>query len=91
MIVSAGGGIWLNPLATVLFHLCSAVTVEWCVLYPCCVGVFDMFAVSKEECCSSSSSVSTITERSDMCLYEVPLYVSLLDFGMGMMLANFHS
>ena len=22
-----------------------AVTVECCVLYPCCVGVFDMFAV----------------------------------------------
>ena len=25
--------------------LCSSVTVEYCVLYPCCVGVFDMFAV----------------------------------------------
>ena len=35
-----GGGIWLNPLATVLFTVCSAVTVECCVLYPCCVGVF---------------------------------------------------
>ena len=45
MIVSAGGDIWLNPFATVLFIVCSAVTVECCVLYPCCMGVFGMFAV----------------------------------------------
>ena len=38
--VRAGGAIWLNPLATVLFNVCSAVTVECCVLYPCCVGMF---------------------------------------------------
>ena len=37
--------IWLIPFATVLFTVCSAVTVECCVLYPCCVGVFGMFAV----------------------------------------------
>ena len=37
--------IWLNPFATVLFTVCSVVTVECCVLYPCCVGVFGMFAV----------------------------------------------
>ena len=40
VIAHAGGAIWLNPLATVLFTVCSAVTVECCVLYPCCVGVF---------------------------------------------------
>ena len=45
MIVRAGGAIWLNPFATVLFALCSAVTVEYCVLYPCCVGEFGMLAV----------------------------------------------
>ena len=39
-----GGGISLNPFATVLFSVCSAFTVE-CVLYPCCMGVFGMFAV----------------------------------------------
>ena len=39
------GGTWLNPFATVLFSVCSAVTVECCVLYPCCMGVFGMFAV----------------------------------------------
>ena len=43
--VRAGGAIWLNPFVTVLFTVCSAVTVECCVLYPCCVGVFGMFAV----------------------------------------------
>ena len=34
VIVRAGGAIWLNPFATVC-----------CVLYPCCMGVFGMFAV----------------------------------------------
>ena len=37
-----------------------------------------------------SSPVSAITERRDMDLYEVPLSMSLLGFGMGTMLANFH-
>ena len=41
----------------------------------------------KEE---GSSPVSAITERRDMGLYEVPLSMSLLGFGMGTMLANFH-
>ena len=36
------------------------------------------------------SPVSAITERRDMGLYEVPLSMSLLGFGMGTMLANFH-
>ena len=45
VIVRAVGPIWLNPFATVLFTVCSVVTVECCVLYPCCVGVFNMFAV----------------------------------------------
>ena len=45
VIVRAGGAIWLNPFATVLFSVCSAVTVECCVLYPCCMGVFGMFSV----------------------------------------------
>ena len=39
------GAIWLNPFVTVLFNVCSAVIVECCVLYLCCVGVFGMFAV----------------------------------------------
>ena len=45
VIVSAGGAIWLNPFATVLFTVCSAVTVECCDLCPCCVGIFGMFSI----------------------------------------------
>ena len=45
VIVRAGRAIWWNPFATVLFTVCSAITVECCVLNPCCVGVFGMFAV----------------------------------------------
>ena len=88
MIVRAGGAIWLNPFATVLFSVCSAVTVECCVLYPCCMVVFGMFAVMKGR--RLFYSVFAITERRDMGLYEVPLFVSLLGFGIGTMLANFH-
>ena len=36
------------------------------------------------------SSVFAITERRDMGLYEVPLSMSPLGFGMGIMLSNFH-
>ena len=45
VIVRVERVILLKPFATVLFTVCSAITVECCVLYPCCVGVFDMFAV----------------------------------------------
>ena len=40
-----GRAIWLNPFAIVLFTVCSAVTIECCVLYPCCMGVIGMYAV----------------------------------------------
>ena len=60
VIVHARGAIWLNPLATVLFNVYSAVTVECCVLYPCCVVCL---LLCMEE---GSSSVSAITERRDM-------------------------
>ena len=45
VIVRAGGAIWLNPFATVLFSVVVPSTVECCVLYPCCMSVFGMFAV----------------------------------------------
>ena len=72
----------------VLFSVCSAVTVECCILYPCCMGVFGMFAVMLGR--RLFSSVFAITERRDMGLYEVPLFVSLLGFGTVTMLDNFH-
>ena len=40
--------------------------------------------------CKEEGSSPAITERRDMDLYEVPLSMSLLGFGMGSMLANFH-
>ena len=45
VIVRAEGAIWLSPFATVLFSVYSAVTIECCVLYPCCMGGFGMFTV----------------------------------------------
>ena len=48
VIVRAGGAIWFNPFAMVLFSECSAVTVECFVLFSCCMGVFDMFAVKEK-------------------------------------------
>ena len=83
VIVRAGGAIWLNLFATVLFSVCSAVTVVLCFV----PEVHDCLLLCRE---GSSSPVSAITERRDMGLYDVPLYVSLLGFGIGTMLANFH-
>ena len=45
LISSRRGSHLVEPFATVVFSVCSAVTVECCVLYPCCMGVFGMFAV----------------------------------------------
>ena len=70
----------MNPFATVIFSVCSAVTVECCVLYLCCMGVFGMFAVMYG--IMLFYSVFAITERMDMGLDEVPC-VSLLGFGIG--------
>ena len=39
VIVRAEGTIWLNPFATLLFTVCSAATVDCCLLY------VDVFAV----------------------------------------------
>ena len=61
VIVRAEVAIWLNPFATVLFGVCSAVTVECCALYPCCMGVFGMFAVMYGR--RLFSSVFAIAER----------------------------
>ena len=45
VIVLTWGAIKLNPFATVWFTMCSAVTVECCVLYPCYMCVFGMLTV----------------------------------------------
>ena len=37
MIMRAGGGFWLKPVARVLFILCNVVLVDWFHLKRCCV------------------------------------------------------
>ena len=59
--------------------LCFVLVLHGCVWYVCCYVRKKVF-----------SSVFAITERRDMGLYELPLSVSLLGFGIGTMLANFH-
>ena len=61
----------------------SLLSVVFCTRVACVCGIL---LLCKEEGCSL---VSAITERRDMGLYEVPLSMSLLEFGMGTMLANF--
>ena len=50
--VRAGGAIWLNPFATVLFTVCSAVTVECCV----CTRVAEVCLVCLRLCKEEGSS-----------------------------------
>ena len=75
VIVRSGGLFWLNPVAMVLFMLCSAVLVEWLLLKPCCVQMlFGMYGSSV------FSSVFAITDRSEMGLYDVPMFMSFSTF-----------
>ena len=78
VIVCSGGLFWLKPVAMVLFMLCSAVLLEWLVLKPCCVEMCGMLFVMYGS--SVFSCVFAITERSDMGLYDVPMFMSLFGF-----------
>ena len=51
VIVRTWGAISLNPIATVLFGMCSAVTSDACDVYTYCVGVLVSFLLCKEEGC----------------------------------------
>ena len=75
VIVRSGGLFWLNPVVMVLFMLCSTVIVEWLLLKPCCVEMCGMLFVMYRS--SVFSSVFAITERSEMGLYDVPMFMSL--------------
>ena len=55
VIVRAGRAIWLNPFATVLFSVCSSVTVECCVLTRVAWACLACLLLCKEE---GSSPVS---------------------------------
>ena len=72
----------------VLFVLCSAVLVEWLLLKPCCVEMYGVLFVMYWN--SVFSCVFAITERSEMGRYDVPMFMSLFGFRIGMMFASFH-
>ena len=88
VIVCSSSLFWLKPVAMVLFMLCSAVLVEWLLLQPCCVEMCGMLFVMYGS--SVFSSVFAITERSEMGLYDMPMFMSLFGFGIGMRFASFH-
>ena len=77
-LVRSGGLFWLYPVAMVLFMLCSAVLVEWLLLKPCCVEMCYMLFLMYGR--SVFSGVFAITERSEMGLYDVPMFMSLFGF-----------
>ena len=97
MIVCAGGAIWLNPFAMVLFNVCSTITVECCV----CTHVAWVWLVClllwKDE---DSSPMSLQLLRGGIWAYMTYPRLCLFlegggggrawDFAMGTMLANFH-
>ena len=74
--------------ALLLSNATAIVRVECLVLNPCCVVMFGMFCVMYGSI--TFSSVFAITDRRDIGLY-VPMLMSLLGLGIGMMLAIFHT
>ena len=76
---------WSRPIPSIGLGRQTTTSVLFCtrVAWVCLVCLL----LCREE---GSSPVFAITERRDMGLYEVPLSVSLLGFGIGTMLANFH-
>ena len=88
VVVRSGVLFWLKPVAIELFMLCSAVLVEWLLLKPCCVEMCGTLLVMYGN--SVFSGVFAITGRSEMGLYEVPMFMSLFGFGIGIIFASFH-
>ena len=60
--------------------------MECLVLNPCCIGMYGMFCVMYGKI--TFSGVFAITYRMDIGLYDVPMLMSLLGLGIGMMLAS---
>ena len=68
--------------------LCCVLLVDRFLLKPCCVDICGkMFVIYGS---SVFSSVFAITERSEIGLYDVPMFMSLLGFRIGMMFDSFH-
>ena len=86
-MVRVGGMGWLKPVATVLLMLCSAVFVECLALNLCCDVWYVLCYVRKNHLLECFA----ITDSSDIGLYDVPMLMSLLCLGIGMMLASFQT
>ena len=63
---AGGGGIWLNPFATVLFTVCSAVNGECCVLYHAWVCLVCLWLCKEEG--SSPVSLQLLREWIWACM-----------------------
>ena len=85
VILRSGGLFWLKHVAMVLLMLCFK---EWLLLKLFCVKMCGILFVMYGS--SVFSSVFAITERSEMDLYDVPMFMSLFGFGIGMMFSSFH-
>ena len=59
------------------------VLVEWLLMKPCCVEICGMLCMGVV---SSPLFLLLVTERSEMGLYNVPMFLSLFGFGFGMKL-----
>ena len=71
-----------------VIYVVSAVLVEWLLLKPKYVEICRILFVMYGS--SVFSSVFSITERSEMGLYDVPMFISLFGFGIGMTFIGFH-
>ena len=86
-MVLCGGLSLLKPVVMMLFMWCNAVVVDLCCLKPCWCSGRVIFSVM----CGRMifSSVFAIGDRSAMGRYELPIDVSLLGLGMGIVFACF--
>ena len=84
VIIRTGGAIWSNPFATVLFNVGSAVTVECCVFTRVAWVCFLLYKVEALLQC-----LCNYWEEGYGPVWGAIVYV-FLDFGMGIMLSNFH-
>ena len=77
----------LSLFAMALFMLFSAVLVEWLLLKSSCVDICGMLFVMYGS--RAFSNMFSITERSEMGLYDLPTFMSLLGLGIGVVLLFF--
>ena len=88
VVVRCGGLLWLKPVVMWFVMRWSAVVVECFVLKPCWWLAVVMCCVMSGRSIFSSSLA--MGDSSDIGLYDVLSFGTLLGLGMGMILAVFH-